>query len=41
MLKPDDDVCTRADIEPILREIVETLVREYKPEMIILYGSYA
>lgn len=40
-LKPDDDALSRADIEPILREIVETLVREYQPETIILYGSYA
>jgi hypothetical protein len=31
--------CT--DIEPILKEIVDVLVRDYQPEMIILYGSYA
>lgn len=40
-LKPDDDTRTRADIEPILREIVDLLVREYQPELIILYGSFA
>ena len=32
---------TRADIEQILKEVVEVLVREYQPETIILYGSYA
>ncbi|MBM3326872.1 MAG: nucleotidyltransferase domain-containing protein [Calditrichaeota bacterium] len=35
------DTRTRADIEPILREVVDILVREYQPELIILYGSYA
>ena len=35
------DARTRADIEPILKEIVEVLVRDYQPELIILYGSYA
>ncbi len=35
------DARTRADIEPILKEIVEVLVRDYQPETIILYGSYA
>jgi|GEM_PF-7098042 len=33
-----DDRRTRADIEPILREVVEILVRDYQPELIILYG---
>jgi len=37
----DADRRTRAGIEPILKEIVEVLVREYQPELIILYGSYA
>jgi len=32
---------TRANIEPILKEVVEILVRDYQPETIILYGSYA
>ena len=32
---------SRADIERILNKIVEILVREYKPETIVLYGSYA
>ncbi len=41
MPKPEEDARTRADIEPILKEIVEVLVREYQPETIILYGSYA
>jgi predicted nucleotidyltransferase len=35
------DARNRADIEPILKEIVEILVRDYKPETIILFGSYA
>ena len=35
------DTRTRTDIEPILKEIVEALVRDYQPELIILYGSYA
>ncbi len=38
---PDPDLRTRADIEPILKEIVEILVRDYQPELIILYGSFA
>ena len=33
-MKPDSDIGTRADIEPILKEIVEVLVREYKKELI-------
>ncbi|MBM3326874.1 MAG: nucleotidyltransferase domain-containing protein, partial [Calditrichaeota bacterium] len=37
----ETDTRTRADIEPILREVVDILVREYQPELIILYGSYA
>ncbi|MBM3328072.1 MAG: hypothetical protein FJY67_01180 [Calditrichaeota bacterium] len=37
----NQDRRTRADIEPILREVVEILVRDYQPELIILYGSYA
>ena len=36
-----DDSRSRADIEPILKEIVAVLVRDYQPEAIILYGSYA
>ncbi|MEE8389794.1 MAG: nucleotidyltransferase domain-containing protein [Anaerolineae bacterium] len=29
------------DIQPLLRKIVEVLVVEYRPESIILFGSYA
>lgn len=41
MPTPDPDARRREDIEPILKEIVEKLVRDYQPELIILYGSYA
>jgi predicted nucleotidyltransferase len=29
------------DIQPLLRKIVQVLVAKYKPERIILFGSYA
>jgi len=29
------------DIQSILEQIVEILVREYRPEQIVLFGSYA
>ena len=41
MRNEEGNIRSRADIEPILKEIVEVLVRDYQPETIILYGSYA
>ncbi|MFH0766209.1 MAG: hypothetical protein V2A61_07295 [Calditrichota bacterium] len=35
-IEPDADARTRADIEPILKEVVEILVREYQPESILM-----
>jgi len=40
-MKDEGNIKSRTDIEPILKEIVEVLVRDYQPETIILYGSYA
>jgi predicted nucleotidyltransferase len=39
--KSDRENRTRADIDQVLKEIIDVLVREYQPETIILYGSYA
>lgn len=37
----DEEVYLNRDIDKILDDIVEKLKRDYKPERIVLYGSYA